>query len=89
LVQQALFACGLACPRDTDQQERLGRSIERGEFGRGDLVFWKGHVAMGLDEARIVHANGFHMMVAIESLDAAISRIDAAGSGQPTSYRRP
>jgi hypothetical protein len=43
---------------------------------------------MGLDDTRIVHANGFHMMVAIEPLDDAISRIRAAGSGEPTSYRR-
>ena len=88
LVQQALFACGLACPRDTDQQEQLGHAIERNEFGRGDLVFWKGHVAMGLDATRIIHANGFHMMVAIEPLEGAIGRISAAGSGEPTSFRR-
>jgi cell wall-associated NlpC family hydrolase len=88
LVQQARLACGLACPRDTDQQETLGRAITRPEFGRGDLVFWKGHVAIGLDAELIVHANGFHMMVAIEPLDEAITRIEAAGVGQPTSYRR-
>jgi cell wall-associated NlpC family hydrolase len=88
LVQQALFACGLACPRDTDQQEQLGHAIERNEFCRGDLVFWKGHVAMGLDATRIIHANGFHMMVAIEPLEGAIGRISAAGSGEPTSFRR-
>ena len=88
LVQQARLACGFACPRDTDQQENLGRTIDRAEFGRGDLVFWKGHVAMGLDATRIVHANGFHMMVATEPLDEAISRIETAGVGQPTSYRR-
>ena len=89
LVQQARFACGLSCPRDTDQQETLGRAIDRAAFGRGDLVFWKGHVAIGLDAERIIHANGFHMMVAIEPLDEAIGRISAAGSGEPTSYRRP
>jgi cell wall-associated NlpC family hydrolase len=88
LVQQARFACGLACPRDTDQQEVLGHAIDRAEFGRGDLVFWKGHVAVGLDATRIVHANGFHMMVAVEPLDEAVRRIAAAGNGEPTSYRR-
>nr|MEA2798420.1 hypothetical protein [Phenylobacterium sp.] len=88
LVQQALFACGLACPRDTDQQAGLGHAIARDEFGRGDLVFWQGHVAIGLDEARIVHANGHHMMVAIEPLDTAIGRIEAAGVGPPTAFRR-
>lgn len=88
LVQQAMFACGLACPRDTDQQQALGRPIDPADFGRGDLVFWKGHVAMGLDAQRIVHANAFHMMVAIEPLEAAITRIGATTTGQPTAYRR-
>jgi cell wall-associated NlpC family hydrolase len=88
LVQQALFACGLACPRDADQQAHVGRPIEREAFGRGDLVFWKGHVAIGLDETRIVHANGHHMMVAVEPLETAISRISRSGEGQPTAYRR-
>jgi cell wall-associated NlpC family hydrolase len=87
LVQQALFACGLACPRDADQQQALGRSIEAAEFSRGDLVFWNGHVAMGLGDGNIVHANGHHMMVAIEPLDLAVARIDAAGSGRPTAFR--
>jgi cell wall-associated NlpC family hydrolase len=88
LVQAALFACGRACPRDTDQQAELGREIAREAFGRGDLVFWNGHVAIGLDAARVVHANGFHMAVAVEPLETAIARIDAAGVGMPTGYRR-
>ena len=87
LVQQALFACGLACPRDTDQQEELGTAIDAADFGRGDLVFWKGHVAIGLGEGRIIHANGHHMATAVEPLAEAVARIAAAGS-DPTSYRR-
>jgi hypothetical protein len=88
LVQQALMACGRACPRDTDQQAELGEAITREAFDRGDLVFWKGHVAMGYGESRILHANGHHMAVAIEDLDGAITRIAAAGYGEPTAYRR-
>ena len=88
LVQQALFACGRACPRDSDLQEALGRPVEPGELRRNDLVFWTGHVAMMLDEARIVHANVFHMAVAIEPLAEAIVRIEAAGAGRPVAYRR-
>jgi cell wall-associated NlpC family hydrolase len=88
LVQQALFACGRACPRDTDQQAEMGEAIGRQAFDRGDLVFWKGHVAIGLDRETILHANGHHMMTALEPLDDAISRIEAAGYGPPTGYRR-
>ena len=88
LVQQALFACGEACPRDTDQQQALGREIAAADFGRGDLVFWKGHVAIGAGDGRIVHANGHHMATVIEPLAGAIERIAGAGVGQPTAYRR-
>ena len=89
LVQQALFACGVACPRDTDQQQAMGREIGPDDFGRGDLVFWKGHVAIGYGEGRILHANGYHMATVIEPLAGAIERIAAAGVGQPTAFRRP
>ena len=88
LVQQALFACGRACPRDSDLQEELGRPVEPGELGRNDLVFWTGHVAMMLDGSRIVHANGCHMAVAVEPLAEAIERIEAARGGRPVAYRR-
>jgi cell wall-associated NlpC family hydrolase len=89
LVQQALLATGQACPRDTDQQAGLGAAVERQDLRRGDLVFWKGHVAIMLDEARILHANAFHMAVAAEPLQAAVDRYLAAGVGEPTAYRRP
>lgn len=89
LVQQALLACGRACPRDTDQQEAVFATVGRGELRRGDLVFWRGHVAMMLDEARIIHANAHHMAVAIEPLSETVERVIGAGGGEPTGFRRP
>lgn len=90
LVMQALLACGRACPRDTDQQEQaFFQDADPTALRRGDLVFWKGHVAMMLDPETIIHANAHHMAVAVEPLNTAIARIEAAGSGEPTSYRRP
>jgi cell wall-associated NlpC family hydrolase len=82
LVQVALSACGIPCPRDSDMQERtLGRQVvDVSKLRRGDLVFWKGHVAIVRDEKAFVHANGFHMAVAIEPISDAIARIKAAGS---------
>lgn len=89
LVQQALNACGKACPRDTDMQEKaLGRPIDRSELRRGDLVFWDNHVAVMLDEARIVHATGSVLAVVIEPLADVVARVSAGGRGEPTSYRR-
>jgi len=88
LVQQTLTACGVACPRDTDMQAKTGLAIAREQLERNDLVFWKGHVAMMLDATRMIHANAHHMMVAIEPLAEALVRIEAAGSGPPTAFRR-
>ena len=88
LVQQALFACGLGCPRDADQQARLGEEIDPATLRRGDLVGWRGHIGMMLDGMRMIHANTHHMGVAIEPLTEATARIVARGGGAPTAYRR-
>ena len=92
LIQQALYACGRACPRDSDLQQGLGARLEIGaDLGglqRNDLVFWKGHVGVMLDAERLLHANAHHMATAIEPLAGAVARIEAAGSGRPTAFRR-
>jgi cell wall-associated NlpC family hydrolase len=89
LVQLSLAACNRACPRDTDMQRGFFAEIAEGDRARGDLVFWKGHVAVLLDADTILHANAFHMAVAVEPLAEAIARIEAAGVGAPLGYRRP
>jgi hypothetical protein len=88
LLQIALQAAGIACPRDSkDQETALGKSSPLAGLRRGDLIFWKGHVAIARDSETIIHANAHHMMVAIEKANAAIARIKAAG-GDVTSVKR-
>jgi len=84
LVQVSLNAAGTGCPRDSDmQQDGLGRALDAAEakrLQRGDLIFWKGHVAIVRDADSIVHANAHHMATVIENTREAIARIKAAGS---------
>ena len=88
LVQVALQAAGVACPRDSDMQElALGKLSSVASLRRGDLVFWKGHVVIARDSETIIHANAHHMMVAIEPAASAFARIKAAGS-DVTSVKR-
>jgi cell wall-associated NlpC family hydrolase len=88
LVQVALTACGVNCPRDSDMQENgLGKPVDIKDARRGDLVFWKGHVAIVRDATTLLHANAFHMMVVAEPLAEGIARIRAAGS-DVTSVKR-
>ena len=84
LVQVSLNAAGIGCPRDSDmQQDGLGRELsisESKQLKRGDLLFWKGHVAIARDADTIVHANAFHMATVIETTRDAIARIKAGGN---------
>ena len=40
---------------------------ETKKLQRGDLIFWKGHVAIVRDADTIVHANAHHMATVIEN----------------------
>jgi hypothetical protein len=89
LVQVALDACGISCPRDSDVQERaLGVPIDPADLHRGDLIFWQGHVAIARGGGLVLHASAFHMQVAIEPAAEALERIRESGS-EVTSVRRP
>jgi len=53
LVQIALRSAGVPCPRDSNMQEpALGKASPLAELRRGDLIFWKGHVAIARDARR-------------------------------------
>nr|WP_283163868.1 NlpC/P60 family protein [Roseibaca domitiana] len=78
LVQVALHACNRPCPADSDLQERAfaAHSLPPGTAAqRGDLLFWRGHVAWVVSPDTILHANAHSMSVAYENLPGAISRI--------------
>ena len=90
LVQVALTACGVSCPRDSDMQEKaLGTAVaaDPSALLRGGLIFWKGHVAIVRGPDSLLHANAHHMAVAIEPVAQAVARIRDAGS-EITSIRR-
>lgn len=87
LVQLSLACAGVEARRDSYQQATtVGEALNGLPGGialaRGDLVYSPGHVAIMLDEAHVVHANGFTMSVAIERLDALAARVKAETDGK-------
>lgn len=93
LAQTVLTAAGIKAPRDTDMQEqRLGTAIEvkpdLSGLQRGDLIFWKGHVGLMMDEANFIHATGHSMTVMIEPLSVAEERIRRTSYGPISSIKR-
>lgn len=88
LVQACHLACGIAAPGDADQQEVMGQAIgDNTALRRGDLLFWSGHVAIIVDDQRLIHANGHSMSVAYEDTASCIDRI-LAQAGGPVTHRR-
>lgn len=85
LVQNALAAAGIDCPRDSDMQEaEVGEPIPPNssleDLKRGDLLFWDGHVGIMADGLMLLHANAHHMAVTVETLPEAIERIARSGT---------
>lgn len=79
LVQVALHSCNRPCPADSDLQERAfaAHALPPGAPARrGDLLFWRGHVAWVADPDTLLHANAHTMSVAYEGLQDAVRRIE-------------
>ena len=73
LVQLAMRMAGTRrAARFRHAGAALGEPIEPGAdysgLKRGDLVFWKGHVAIMTDAETMIHANGHTMLVSREGL---------------------
>jgi cell wall-associated NlpC family hydrolase len=85
LVQTCFKAAGIAMPRDSYMQREIGRPVafdsNLNDLKRGDIVCWRGHVAIMVDTDDIVHSNGFHLKVAREALHEAKDRIGAQYGG--------
>ncbi|AQX27438.1 MULTISPECIES: C40 family peptidase [unclassified Bartonella] len=90
LVQLSMMMTGKMVLRDTSiQQQTIGKQLtDTDTLERGDLIFWKGHVAIMIDHKNIIHANGYSMDVMIEPLEEAITRI-AKNHKYPVAKRRP
>jgi hypothetical protein len=88
LVQMGCLMCGIACPGDSDQQQAHFPTAPDNTYQRGDLLFWKGHVAWVADPDTLLHANAHHMAVVYESIPKAIARIETQGDGPVTKHAR-
>lgn len=82
LAQLCYRFAGRVLPRDSDLQrlfmQQQHRHVDTGEEQPGDLVFIPGHVMLVSAPGKVIHANGHHMRVVEEPLDAAIQRYQSA-----------
>lgn len=97
LVQLSMLMTGRKVLRDTNMQAAtIGDPVEIDSdwvrLKRGDLIFWRGHVAIAQGEIggtpHIIHANGYTMDVTSEPVKQAVERI-AYLYELPIGVRRP
>ena len=64
-------------PRDTKDQLRYSKgNIKNKKFKKGDVIFWKGHVAVCINDKNLIHAYGPEKKVLIMSITKTIDRIE-------------
>ena len=68
-------------PRDTkDQIKYSKKNFKRVKFKKGDIIFWKGHVAICLNSKQLIHAYGPEKKVIIMPIIETINRIKKTAS---------
>ncbi len=64
-------------PRDTiDQIKYKKGSIAKKKFKLGDIIYWKGHVAVCINSKKLIHAYGPKKKVIVMPIDKTIKRIE-------------
>ena len=77
LLQIFFYYNSLFYPRDTrDQIKYTKKNSKKRKFKKGDIIFWKGHVAMCLNSKQLIHAYGPEKKVVIMPIIETINRIE-------------
>ena len=76
LLQIFFVYNNLFFPRDTkDQIKYTKKNLKNRKFKKGDIIFWKGHVAICLNSKKLIHAYGPEKRVIIMPIIETIDKI--------------
>ena len=77
LVQICLQFNNKFCPRDTKEQLKyFKKDIKLINIKKNDIIYWKGHVAVALNNKKLIHAYGPMKKTVIMGIDQTIKRIN-------------
>ena len=71
-----IYASSSACLEWHRNPYALSKYVDESKLKLGDLIFWRGHVAMAINKKDIIHANAYHMKTQVEPLKLAKKRIN-------------
>ena len=75
LLQIFFYYNNVFFPRDTKDQIKYCKNINKMKYKSGDIVFWKGHVAICLNSKNLIHAYGPKKKVLIMPIIKTINKI--------------
>ena len=58
LIQTYFYYNRVFFPRDSKDQIKFCKKKVNKKFSKGDIIFWKGHVGMCLNQSKFIHAYG-------------------------------
>ena len=76
LIQVFLNFNNKYCPRDArDQVKYFKKNIKLKNIKKNDIIFWKGHVALALNNKKLIHAYGPMKKTVVMGINQTIKRI--------------
>ena len=76
LLQIFYYYNNLFYPRDTKDQIKYSKGkLKKRNYKKGDVIFWKGHVAICLNSKKLIHAYGPRKKVIIMQIIKTINKI--------------
>tara|TARA_B100000989_G_scaffold212690_1_gene161560 strand:- start:254 stop:997 length:744 start_codon:yes stop_codon:yes gene_type:complete len=76
LIQIYFYYNKIYFPRDTKDQIKFCKKKIKKKFLKGDMIFWKGHVGVCLNQSKFIHAYGPRKKVLIMPIDYSIRLIE-------------
>ena len=77
ILQLFFYYNGKFYPRDTkDQIKYLKKNKKTKKFKKGDIIFWKGHVAVCINSKKLIHAYGPEKKVLVMPISYTIKKIE-------------
>ena len=76
LIQIYFYYNRIFFPRDSKDQKKYCKKKSHKKFSKGDIIFWKGHVGMCIDNLKFIHAYGPKKRVVIMPINYTIKLIE-------------
>ena len=79
----------ISIPRDTKDQVKFFKNIKKSRyFNKGNLIFWKGHIAICLSKYSLIHAYGPKKKVIMMDINSTIEEIKKNAKLEKTKIKR-